>query len=515
MTTGMTTGGTTTGGITPTTGNSVFRRGGDPALTAHWVEPMLTQMAAKNMAPDTTFMATFTGALGASPIYVEPGPAMAGCPGTAKGCVAMMRPAGAGIFIAATEQNMVYALDESTGAMVWTASAGTSPGTGDRCCGQGILSTPASDGMYVYTSGGIKGAGGQSPDHFEVHAFSVTDGTERAGWPVVISGTTLPGFTPGPQNQRTALNIIAGIIYIGFGGYYGDGGNYKGWVAAVDTTQNPPKLGGWHSGGTRQEGIWEAGGLPSDGTSIFAVTGNGQGGDHGAGSTDAEEVIKLGQMSTATRDAAHIYYPTAWQQMDGSDKDFGANSAVYVGSSNPPLLIAPAKPGIVYFLNATKLGNFPMAGGEISSLVVAQQGAESVYTAPTAYPTASGLFVAINASQGAVCGAGGPGHGIMGISVSAGAATPKIAWCAGTGGGNQANLFPISTSTDAMGSNPIVWFMNYMGNILQGVDGVTGMLITSGGMGTCTGMHNMSTPISVKGRIVAGGDGHLCSWSPH
>jgi len=32
--------------------------------------------------------------------------------------------------------------------------------------------------------------------------------------------------------------------------------------------------------------------------------------------------------------------------------------------------------------------------------------------------------------------------------------------------------------------------------------------------GTCAGIRQWTTPIAVKGHIVFGGDGHLCSWSP-
>jgi len=36
-----------------------------------------------------------------------------------------------------------------------------------------------------------------------------------------------------------------------------------------------------------------------------------------------------------------------------------------------------------------------------------------------------------------------------------------------------------------------------------------------GGAGNCSGVRQWTSPIAVKGRIVVGGDGHLCSWSPH
>jgi hypothetical protein len=52
------------------------------------------------------------------------------------------------------------------------------------------------------------------------------------------------------------------------------------------------------------------------------------------------------------------------------------------------------------------------------------------------------------------------------------------------------------------------------GGRLMGVDGDTGASIYASATGdTCSGVRQWSSPIAVKGRIVAGGDTHLCSWS--
>ena len=48
--------------------------------------------------------------------------------------------------------------------------------------------------------------------------------------------------------------------------------------------------------------------------------------------------------------------------------------------------------------------------------------------------------------------------------------------------------------------------------LLYGVDGESGKVVYMGG--NCTGIRQWTTPIAVKGHIVVGGDGHLCSWSP-
>jgi hypothetical protein len=58
------------------------------------------------------------------------------------------------------------------------------------------------------------------------------------GWPVTLSSTTLSyngtTFNSGSENQHGALLLVNGILYIPFGGEYGDGGNYNGWIVAIE-----------------------------------------------------------------------------------------------------------------------------------------------------------------------------------------------------------------------------------------------------------------------------------------
>ena len=125
------------------------------------------------MAPDTTFNtnATFpangnTQNQGtASVLYLEDGPAAAGCPAGATGCTATARAAGAGLFFAfpalGSNPNVV-AFDETTGLTVWTAHVTDRRGDGIR--GTPVID-PATRRLFVVT--------GNNP-HL-VHALSVDD----------------------------------------------------------------------------------------------------------------------------------------------------------------------------------------------------------------------------------------------------------------------------------------------------------------------------------------------------
>jgi hypothetical protein len=112
-------------------------------------------------------------------------------------------------------------------------------------------------------------------------------------------------------------------------------------------------------------------------------------------------------------------------------------------------------------------------------------------------------------SNAACPSGGGGGKSIVAVRLAPGSPpTPTVAWCAGLSGETTS---PIATTTDGQ-ADPIVWYIS--NNKLVGVDGDTGATLFAGGSGTCTGVHRWTSPIAVKGRIIVGGDNHLCSWSP-
>jgi hypothetical protein len=507
---------------------SVLQRGNDLFRRATYVQPGLVKTAVTTMAPDTTFNnnATFpangntqnqgTGSV----LYLEGGPAAAGCPPQATGCKAAGRPAGNGLFFAfpalGSNPNVV-AFDETTGEPVWTAHVTTG--------GDGVRSTPvidpASRRLFVVT--------GNNP-HL-VHALSVDDGVEVSGggWPVTLSNTTVSyngtAFNSGGQNQHGALLLANGILYIPFGGQYGDGGTYRGWIVAVDT-MNPTKIAGWATQSARS-GIWGSGGLASDGTSVFGVTGDTTSVPRNA--SDSQEVVRVTGMAAFTRSAANVFVPTeasGWDQ-PAADLDFGASTPAYVplpaGSTPATLLVAPAKAGRIYFLDGANLSSGTYdpvnrtAGGALANLVVSGTTGETVYTAPTIYQSASGLHATINVGGGGTTCPGGALNGevIVSTLIQPGQ-TPiaKVAWCnkVNAGGGHM-NFPPISTTSDDMGSDALVWFIE--GSQLAVVDGDTGQRIfTTTGTACKNGsVPSMSFPIAVKNRIVVSALGHLCSWS--
>jgi hypothetical protein len=287
----------------------------------------------------------------------------------------------------------------------------------------------------------------------------------------------------------------------------GDCGDYHGWVVGVDS-KDPSKHGAWATLG-RGEAIWAAGGMASDGTSVFAVTGNSTTSASSRSNSDSEEVVRLSGLAEFERNDQNVYYPESWRSMDSADADFGASSPVYMripGSTPESFVLAIAKDGHLYLLDPNDLGGM---GGHLLDFMVSD-GSMSVRTVPAAYTTNQGVYVVFSTLTGGICPQGSQsGARIMAVRFGAGAPpTAEVAWCAGFSGGETA---PIVTTTDGK-SDPIVWFMD--GDELRALDGDTGSTIYSS-TDTCSGVRKWTSPIAVKGRIVAGGDDHLCSWSAH
>ncbi len=506
---------------------SVLQRGNDLYRRATYVEPGLSRSTAPMMAPDATFDANATFMMAgsaqnqgsASVLYLDEGPTAAGCPAGAAGCMATTRAAGAGLFFAFpafdTNPNVV-AFDETSGLPVWTAHVTVG---GDGIRGTPVID-PVSRRLFVVSGNG---------PHL-VHALSVDTGVEvtTGGWPVTLSKTTVTyggvGFNSANQNQHGASLLANGILYIPFGGEYGDGGTYLGWIIAVNTAA-PTQVVGWATQSARS-GIWGSGGLASDGTSVFGVTGDTT--SVARNVSDSQEVVRLTGMASFTRSGANVFVPTEWQAWDKpmGDLDFGASTPAYVplpsGSTPPALLVAPAKAGRLFVLDGTNLssGTYdPTArtpGGALADLVVSGTGGETVYTAPTIYASMSGLHAAINVGGGQ-SGCPAPAPTTQEVIVST-LLTPgqtpvaKIAWCnAVKSGGGHMNFPPISTTVDGASGEPLVWFME--GTQLAVVDGDSGARLFTTTGAACTGVPSMSFPIAVKNRIVVAALGRLCSWS--
>jgi hypothetical protein len=192
--------------------------------------------------------------------------------------------------------------------------------------------------------------------------------------------------------------------------------------------------------------------------------------------------------------------------MDASDADFGSSSPIVIdvpGATPSKLVVATAKTGHMYFLDAKNLGGM---GGQLVDF----QPGTSGFTAPTSYPTAKGVMVALSLGTATMCpGGGAMGPQVVGVLVAPGSPVkPQVVWCAPLAAGQRYS--PIATTVDGK-NEAIVWYLS--GQTLKAVDGETGKAVFDG-MGDCPGVRRWTSPIAAKGRIIVGGDNHLCAWSP-
>ncbi len=261
----------------------------------------------------------------------------------------------------ATMNNSVYAFDADTlGAPLWSQNfngAGqpefwTQVGLTGCVNFQGnigILSTPVIDGtagiLYFVTRTVVSGQVVQS-----LHAVSITTGIELANSPTVIAASVGSNVFPSAsQNQRAALALSQGVVYIAWASFC-DVGPYSGWVMAYNST-TLAQLAALPVTEGAMGGIWMAGAAPVVDTAgdVYFATGNGT---WDGASQFGESLIKFAPSSLSVLD---FFTPSVYNTLNGNDLDFGSAGPTLMPGTN--LIVQGGKTGIIYLLNTTDLGH--------------------------------------------------------------------------------------------------------------------------------------------------------------
>jgi len=458
--------------------NSNLRHG---AYTIH----ALTLAAAATITPDTRFNAALSGNIYAQPLY--------------------WRPQGAriGLVIAATESNAVYALNEFTGAVVWQRQLAPSEPLSEMACGNidpvGITGTPVIDdtNQVLYLDALTKTDSG--PRHL-VYALSLADGSVVPGWPLDVEAqltTRGATFSSLVQGERSALLFFNNSVFVNYGGYAGDCGNYFGTVIQIDPA-SATIAQQWQTR-ARRGGIWAQGGISGDGQSLYVTTGNTSGVTEWS---DGEGIIRLLPglaHSTRTRD---FFTPSNWKDLDDNDKDLGGTEALPIdirsGSAWIHRVLAFGKDGNAYLVDRANLGGI---GGQIA---VSQVSPSAIRTAPAVYQTTSATMVAFTSANSTHCPGG---RNITMLNVTASAVS--FAWCVPLAGAGA----PILTTTDGT-ANPIIWVVGAEGdNQLHGFNALTGQVVFSGAGTTMTGLHHFQTILATQRRLYVAADNTVYSFA--
>jgi mono/diheme cytochrome c family protein len=257
------------------------------------------------------------------------------------------------VVIVASAANTLYAFDaDADGAAYWTVNLGP-PGSVEQhhfwCLdilgNMGIIGTPVIDPatgtLYVVA---LTHEGGGFVQR--LHALDVATGGERTGSPAVI---TADGFDPILENQRPALLLSKGSVYVGYSSHC-DVGFYHGYLFRYDplTLRQVGVLN--LSPGAEGNSIWQSGQGPAadeDGT-IFFVTSNGtwNGRDN------------LSDSFLRVDPCLHIqdwFTPSDYEDLDKRDLDLNSSGAMLLPGTHE--VMGAGKKGVVYLIDRDRLGH--------------------------------------------------------------------------------------------------------------------------------------------------------------
>jgi hypothetical protein len=454
---------------------NVTQEHNNPSRDGVYIDTAFTPSAAANLTRDLSFNGTISGNAYAQPLYIEGGP-------------------NGPMIIAVTESNNVYALNATTGTVIWQRTdIGPSVPLSSLPCGDidpvGITGTPVVDltSRRLFFDALINGT---TIKHF-IYSLNVDTGATTPGWPVDVNATaTYNGmtFTSLVQEERGGLALVNGVAYVPYSGYDGDCGLYHGWVVGVDIN-TPTNVGAWATtamGG----GIWGHGGVASDGTNMFVVTGNtfNTGGNWMGG----EAIIRLQAGPIFSGQPTDYWAPTNWLSLDNGDTDLGGVSATVVdvpGATPSQLVLALGKDGNAYLVNRNNLGG--IGGTVYQANVMGINRGTSAVTYHTSQGTYFGFHNDVNAISAYKITATNP-------------PTIVLAWSQNQIGRGS----PWVTTTDGT-NNTIVWVAGVAGDQrLHGYNGDTGAVIYGGGGANelMTGTRQWNTGMVARGRIYFGAD---------
>ena len=163
-----------------------------------------------------------------------------------------------------------------------------------------------------------------------------------------------PGLSSRVEQERAALTLAGGRVYVPFGGLYGDCGNYKGAVVSAGA-DGQGSLDTYVVATTGEAGIWAPGGAATDtADDLWVTTGNSA----SRGAFDyGNAVIRL----SPQLDVRDSFAPTNWSRLNSGDVDLGSVGPVLVGANR---VLAAGKDGTAYLLDRAHLGGI---GGSIAS----------------------------------------------------------------------------------------------------------------------------------------------------
>ncbi len=303
------------------------------------------------------------------------------------------------VVFVATAENFVYAFDARSAdpTPLWRYDAGAADvafagrvnqDRDGNAVGQnitptiGIIGTPVIDldHFTMYLAAMTQEGDNEARFSHTLHAIDIRTGNARGKTPVTGNIEGGGRFNSHRQNQRAALALVKGRIYIAWASF-SDINFWDGFVMSYGTmdSANPlkklgqfqvarfkPIIGRRHKGG----GIWQSGGGPAIDDredSLYVVTGNGDSSNDHAGTDFDSSVVRL-DLNLHVKD----YWTPSYQNvLNENDLDLSVAGPM-IPEDQPDahgrpvkLLLHGSKAGILYVLNRDNLGRFDKHGNHI------------------------------------------------------------------------------------------------------------------------------------------------------
>jgi outer membrane protein assembly factor BamB len=375
-----------------------------------------------------------------------------------------------GYVYVATENDTVYELSASNGAVVWSTHIASPVPASSLPCGDisptvGITGTPVIDQakheIFVVADELVSG----KPSHVLVGLNTASGARE------LTQNIDPSGADPAALLQRTGLTLDAGQVIFGMGGNYGDCSTYRGTVVSVNEAGGTPAYFTVDSAANEDQGsIWMGGAAPAvDGNgNIWVSTGNGSVHSAGQPYDDSDSALEL----SSSLQLLQYFAPSTWAQNNAEDLDMSMAPSLL---SNGQVLLA-GKSRIVYLLDGAHLGGI---GGQVASLGSACSddidGGSAVVGTTVYVPCVSGP-----------------------VAVDVTASGLSLEWRATVGGGP-----PIVAAG-------LVWTIGQNG-VLYGLDPSTGLVKQQAPIGTPA--NHFPTPGIGDGLLLASSAAHVIAFS--
>lgn len=274
--------------------------------------------------------------------------------------------------VVATESDSLYGLDLATGAIVWGGSAasptthfgtpeplsearsvGNAPGCGNvdplGVTGN-LVYDPTTSKVFAVGERETGTVSPHPPEHVLVGVDPVNGAigmTANVDVPA-MNGADTKGVAR--HQQRAGLAVANGNVIVGFGGLFGDCGEYHGFVVAASATDGHV-VGSFEVAPSDRGGaVWGTSGPAVDGSgNVYATTGNGIG-SPSSGTDWSDGLLKLNS-SAALQD---YFQPPAWRADNNADLDLGSTGSVLTQSETKVFVIG--KQHDAFLLNVSALG---------------------------------------------------------------------------------------------------------------------------------------------------------------